>query len=53
MAKKKREKTEEDELDFKLPKFDEEKFLKRERRKERKGEALDGRLLPALRLIGD
>jgi len=32
MAKKKREKTEEDELDFKLPKFDEEKFLKRERR---------------------
>ena len=32
MAKKKREKTEEGELDFKLPKFDEEKFLKRERR---------------------
>jgi len=32
MAKKKREKTEEDELDFKLPKFDEGKFLKRERR---------------------
>ena len=32
MAKKRREKTEEEETDFKLPKFDEEKFLKRERR---------------------
>jgi len=32
MAKKRKEKTEEEELDFKLPKFDEEKFLKRERR---------------------
>jgi hypothetical protein len=32
MAKKRREKTEEEELDFKLPKFDEEKFLKKERR---------------------
>ena len=32
MAKKRREKTEEEEIDFKLPKFDEEKFLKRERR---------------------
>lgn len=32
MAKKRKEPTEEEELDFKLPKFDEEKFLKRERR---------------------
>ncbi|UCD14629.1 MAG: hypothetical protein JSW60_04200 [Thermoplasmatales archaeon] len=32
MAKKRKEKTKEEELDFKLPKFDEEKFLKRERR---------------------
>jgi len=32
MAKKRREKTEEEELDFKLPKFDEEKFLKKEKR---------------------
>ena len=32
MAKKRKEKTEEEEFDFKLPKFDEEKFLKRERR---------------------
>ena len=30
MAKKRKEKTEEEEMDFKLPKFDEEKFLKRE-----------------------
>ncbi len=32
MAKKHKEKTDEEKLDFKLPKFDEEKFLKRERR---------------------
>lgn len=32
MAKKRREKTEEETPDFKLPKFDEEKFLKKERR---------------------
>lgn len=32
MAKKRKEKPEEEELDFKLPKFDEEKFLKKERR---------------------
>ena len=32
MAKKRREKTDEEEIDFKIPKFDEEKFLKRERR---------------------
>lgn len=32
MAKKRKEKTEEEELDFKLPKFDEEKFLNKERR---------------------
>ena len=32
MAKRRKEKTEGDELDFKLPKFYEEKFLKRERR---------------------
>ena len=32
MAKRRKEKTQEEELDFKLPKFDEEKFLKRERR---------------------
>ncbi len=32
MAKKRREKTEEEELDFKLPKFDEEKFLNKEKR---------------------
>ena len=32
MAKKRKEKPEEEELDFKLPKFDKEKFLKRERR---------------------
>ena len=32
MAKKRKEKTEGEELDFKLPKFDEEKFLKKERR---------------------
>jgi len=32
MAKRRKEKTEEEEVDFKLPKFDEEKFLKRERR---------------------
>ena len=32
MAKKRKEKTDEEELDFKLPKFDEEKFLKKERR---------------------
>lgn len=32
MAKKRKEKKDEEELDFKLPKFDEEKFLKKERR---------------------
>ena len=32
MAKKRKEKTDEEEIDFKLPKFDEEKFLKKERR---------------------
>jgi len=32
MAKRRKEKTEEEELDFKLPKFDEEKFLKKEKR---------------------
>ena len=32
MAKKRKEKSEEEELDFKLPKFDEEKFLKKEKR---------------------
>ncbi len=32
MAKKRKEKTEEEEFDFKNPKFDEEKFLKKERR---------------------
>lgn len=32
MAKKRKSKDEEDELDFKFPKFDEEKFLKKERR---------------------
>jgi len=32
MAKKRREKPAEEEVDFKLPKFDEEKFLKKERR---------------------
>lgn len=32
MARKRKEKTEEEEIDFKFPKFDEEKFLKRERR---------------------
>jgi len=32
MAKKRREKSEEETPDFKLPKFDEEKFLKKERR---------------------
>ena len=32
MAKKRREKEDEDEIDFKLPKFDEAKFLKKERR---------------------
>lgn len=32
MAKKRKEKTEQEEDDFKLPKFDEEKFLKKERR---------------------
>jgi hypothetical protein len=32
MAKKRKETTEEEEFDIKLPKFDEEKFLKRERR---------------------
>ena len=32
MAKRRREKDEEDELDFKIPKFDEENFLKKERR---------------------
>jgi hypothetical protein len=33
MAKKRREKDDEEELDFKIPKFDEEKFLKKERKK--------------------
>ena len=32
MAKRRKEKSEEDEVDFKLPKFDEKKFLLRERR---------------------
>jgi hypothetical protein len=32
MAKKRKEKTDEETLDFKLPKFDEEKFLNKERR---------------------
>jgi hypothetical protein len=32
MAKKRKDKPEEEELDFKLPKFDEEKFLKKEHR---------------------
>ena len=32
MAKKRREKTEDEEIDFKIPKFDEAKFLKREKR---------------------
>jgi hypothetical protein len=32
MAKKRKEKTDEEEFDFKLPKFDEEKFLNKERR---------------------
>lgn len=32
MAKKRKEKTEEEELDIQLPKFDEQKFLQRERR---------------------
>jgi len=32
MAKRRKEKDEEEELDFKLPKFDEERFLKKERR---------------------
>ena len=32
MAKKRKEKTDEEELDFKLPKFDEKKFLNKERR---------------------
>ncbi|MFH1102098.1 MAG: hypothetical protein V1726_08720 [Methanobacteriota archaeon] len=32
MAKKRKEPSEEEEFDFKLPKFDEQKFLKRERR---------------------
>ena len=32
MAKRRKEKDEEEEQDFKMPKFDEEKFLKRERR---------------------
>jgi len=32
MAKRRKEKDEEEEVDFKLPKFDEEKFLKREKR---------------------
>lgn len=32
MAKRRKEKDEEEELDFKVPKFDEEKFLKKERR---------------------
>jgi hypothetical protein len=32
MAKKRKEKSEEEEFDFKLPKFDEKKFLKKERR---------------------
>jgi len=32
MAKRRKEKTEEEELDFKFPKFDEEKFIKKEKR---------------------
>jgi hypothetical protein len=32
MAKRRKEKTEEEESDFKIPKFDEEKFVKKERR---------------------
>jgi hypothetical protein len=32
MAKKRREKDEEEDIDFKIPKFDEEKFLKKERK---------------------
>lgn len=32
MAKRRKEKTEEEELDFKFPKFDEENFIKKERR---------------------
>ena len=32
MAKKRKEVSEEEELDFKLPKFDEEKFVKKEKR---------------------
>ena len=32
MAKKRKERKDEEELDFKLPKFDEGKFLKKERR---------------------
>jgi len=32
MAKRRKEKDEEEEIDFKIPKFDEEKFLKKERR---------------------
>ena len=32
MAKKRKEKTDEDEIDFKLPKFDEKKFIQKERR---------------------
>lgn len=32
MAKRRREKDEDEDLDFKIPKFDEEKFLRRERR---------------------
>ena len=32
MAKRRKEKTEEEEIDFKFPKFDEEGFLRRERR---------------------
>jgi hypothetical protein len=32
MAKRRKEKSEEEELDFKFPKFDEEKFVKKERR---------------------
>jgi len=32
MAKRRKQKDEEEELDFKIPKFDEEKFIKRERR---------------------
>lgn len=32
MAKKRKEKTEDEEFDFKVPKFDEQKFLKKERR---------------------